>query len=247
MRLTVVGSGDAFGSGGLNNTCFLIDGDGARLALDFGATSLVALKRLGIDPNSIDVVALTHLHGDHFGGLPFLILDAGSEARRERPLTVIGPPGTPARLKAAMEAFFPGSSEREWRFPLTVTELPCGTPRAIAGFEIESREVIHPSGAPSTGMRVSDGEKLLAYSGDTGWTDALFEVAAGADLFICECYRFTGSPRSHMSFETIETHRHEFGAARIMLTHMSAATLDHLAEMEARGYLGAHDGLVLDF
>jgi ribonuclease BN (tRNA processing enzyme) len=246
MRLTVVGSGDAFGSGGRNNTCFLIDGGGARLALDFGATSLVALKRLGIDPNSIDVVALTHLHGDHFGGLPFLILDAGSEARRERPLTIVGPPGTLARLKAAMEVFFPGSSEREWRFPLTVTELPCGTPRAVAGFEIETREVVHPSGAPSTGMRVTDGEKLLAYSGDTGWTDALLDIAAGADLFICECYRSMGSPKSHMSFELVEAHRREFQAARIMLTHMSASVLGRLPEVEAAGYLVAHDGLVLD-
>lgn len=246
MRLTVVGSGDAFGSGGRNNTCFLIESRGATLALDFGATSLVALKRLGIDPNAINAVALTHLHGDHYGGLPFLILDAASEAKRERPLEIVGPPGTQARVKAAMEAFFPGSSEREWRFPLTVTELPCGTPRTLAGFTIESREVVHPSGAPSTGMRVSDGEKLLAYSGDTGWTDALIEIAAGADLFVCECYRFTGSPRSHMSFETIETHRREFRAARIMLTHMSAAVLARLPELEAAGYLVAHDGLVLD-
>jgi ribonuclease BN (tRNA processing enzyme) len=204
------------------------------------------LKRLGIDPNSIDVVALTHLHGDHFGGLPFLILDAGSEARRERPLTIVGPPGTSARLKAAMEVFFPGSSEREWRFPLTVTELPCGTPRAVAGFEIETREVVHPSGAPSTGMRVTDGEKLLAYSGDTGWTDALLDIAAGADLFICECYRSMGSPKSHMSFELVEAHRREFQAARIMLTHMSASVLARLPDIKAAGYLVAHDGLVLD-
>jgi ribonuclease BN (tRNA processing enzyme) len=228
MRLTVVGSGDAFGSGGRNNTCFVIESRGATLALDFGATSLVALKRLGIDPNAINAVALTHLHGDHYGGLPFLILDAASEAKRERPLEIVGPPGTQARVKAAMEAFFPGSSEREWRFPLTVTELPCGTPRTL------------------TGMRVSDGEKLLAYSGDTGWTDALIEIAAGADLFVCECYRFTGSPRSHMSFETIETHRRDFRATRIMLTHMSAAVLARLPELEAAGYLVAHDGLVLD-
>jgi len=246
MRLTVIGSGDAFGSGGRNNTCFLIESGGVRVALDFGATSLVALKRLGIDPNSIDAVALTHLHGDHFGGLPFLILDAGSEARRERPLAIIGPPGTPARLKAAMEAFFPASSERDWRFPLTVTELPCGTPHAVAGFQIETREVIHPSGAPSTGMRVRAGETLLAYSGDTGWTDALVYIAAGPDLFIFECYRFSGTPKSHMSFETVEAHRHGFGAKRIMLTHMSAATLARLPEMEARGYLAAYDGLVLD-
>ena len=76
MRLTIVGSGDAYGSGGRFNTCFLVESTKATLLIDCGASSLVALKARGIDPTRIDGVILSHLHGDHFGGLPFLLLDA---------------------------------------------------------------------------------------------------------------------------------------------------------------------------
>jgi len=84
MRLTVVGCGDAFGSGGRGNACFLVESGTVTLALDFGATALVGLRRLGLDPNRLDAVVLSHLHGDHFGGLPFLRSLASSPFLRER-------------------------------------------------------------------------------------------------------------------------------------------------------------------
>ena len=101
MRLTIVGSGDAFGSGGRFNTCFLLETSKAKLLVDCGASSLVALKALGIDPNGIDGIVLSHLHGDHFGAIPFLLLDAQFLADRDRPLLIAGPPGTPARPASA--------------------------------------------------------------------------------------------------------------------------------------------------
>src|SRR3974390_307635 len=97
MEFRFIGSGDAFGSGGRFNTCFLVSGPGCLLVIVCGAPSLVALKRAAVDPASIDAVVVSHLHGDHFGGLPFLLLD-GQFSRRTRPLTVAGPPGTARRL-----------------------------------------------------------------------------------------------------------------------------------------------------
>jgi ribonuclease BN (tRNA processing enzyme) len=246
MRLTVVGCGDAFGSGGRANACFLVESGDVTIALDFGATSLVALKQLGRDSNAIDVVMLSHLHGDHFGGLPFLLLYGHFDGLREKPLTIIGPLGTTERLNAAMEVFFPGSSRNRWRYPLTIIDLPCRTPHRFAHLAIETYEVIHPSGAPSTGVRLSDGSRLLAYSGDTMWTDALFEIARGAALLIIECYRLTGAPPNHLDFETIEVNRAKLETPRVMLTHMTDTVLPHLAQIEAKGYLTARDGLVLD-
>jgi ribonuclease BN (tRNA processing enzyme) len=246
MRLTVIGSGDAFGSGGRANTCFWLDSGEITLALDFGATSLVALRRLQMDPSRIDLVMLSHLHGDHFGGVPFLLLDGQFDGQRQKPLTIIGPVGTSERLAAAMEVFFPGSSRNKWRFALNVVDLPCLTPHRFAHLQIETREVIHPSGAPSTGVRIADGCRTLAYSGDTTWTDALIEVANGADLFILECYKMSEPPKNHLDFATIEANRARLATSRVMLTHMTDAVLSHLPEVEAKGYLAAHDGLVLD-
>src|SRR5919206_4363778 len=154
MRLTIVGCGDAFGSGGRANTCFWIEAKASTIALDFGATSLVALKRMSLDPNRLDGIMLSHLHGDHFGALPFLLLDAQFDSRRERPLTIVGPVGLRERLTAAQEVFFPGSSKNRWRFPFDVVDLPCGTPYRVAGLELVTFEVIHPSGAPATALRV---------------------------------------------------------------------------------------------
>ncbi len=87
LTVQFVGAGDAFGSAGRFQACISLRGAATHVLLDCGASSLVALKRLGLDPGSVDVVLVSHLHGDHFGGLPFLVLDA-QFGRRERPLLV---------------------------------------------------------------------------------------------------------------------------------------------------------------
>lgn len=75
MQIRFVGSGDAFGSGGRFQTCIRLQAKGYTALVDCGATSLTALKAQQLDPGEVDVVVLSHLHGDHFGGLPFLVLD----------------------------------------------------------------------------------------------------------------------------------------------------------------------------
>src|ERR1700675_4670031 len=144
MRVTIVGSGDAFGSGGRFNTCFYVESAKGTLLVDCGATSLVALKTLGLDHGRVDGVILSHLHGDHFGGLPFLLLDAQHLRRRPRPFVVAGPPGTRARLAAALEVLFPGAAATKWRFAWEVTELAPGHPGDILEFGVVTAEVPHP-------------------------------------------------------------------------------------------------------
>ena len=246
MRLTVIGSGDAFGSGGRFNTCFLIEAAGRTIALDFGASSLVALKARGIDPNALDGVFLSHLHGDHFGGLPFLLLDFQLLARRDRAFTIAGPPGTRARLDAACEAFFPRSSANKWRFPLEVREITPDIPDRFLGLSVLTTEVIHFSGAPSTAVRLADGQKTLAYSGDTQWTDALITIAAGADLFICECYDYDRELSGHISWVGLKTKLPQLAARRTMITHMNMNMLAKIAEARAAGVLVAEDGFAVD-
>lgn len=247
MKLTIIGCGDAFGSGGRSNTCFHLQTVKATLLIDCGASALPALKARAIDLNAIDGVVLSHLHGDHFGGLPFFLLDAQFLARRERPLLIAGPPGTHARLDAAMEVFFPKSTGSKWRFEWRVQEIAVGVPSDVLGHEIVTAEVIHQSGAPSTALRLSDGDKTFAYSGDTEWTDALLPIARAADLFICECYAYAGKLTGHMSWEILQTRLAALAAKQVMVTHMNPSMLAKLDEVRAGGVLLAEDGLVLGF
>jgi ribonuclease BN (tRNA processing enzyme) len=246
MRLTVVGSGDAFGSGGRFNTCFWLETAKGTLLVDFGASSLVALKAHGLDPDRIDGIVLSHLHGDHFGGLPFLLLDAQFLAKRERPLLIAGPPGTRARLDALLEVFFPKSSGSKWRFSWQVMEVAPGQGAEVLGHSLLTAEVIHQSGAPSTALRLSDGEKVFAYSGDTEWTDALLPIARDADLFVCECYGYAGKISGHMSWEILKSRLADLRARKVMVTHMNPTVLGHLDEIRAAGVLVAEDGLMVE-
>jgi ribonuclease BN (tRNA processing enzyme) len=246
MRLTIVGSGDAFGSGGRFNTCFQVATATARLLIDCGASSLVALRARGLDPNQLDGVILSHLHGDHFGGLPFLLIEAQHLSRRRRPFVVAGPPGTRARLEASLEVLFPSSAATKWRFSWEVVEIEPGHPRDLLGHRVVTAEVSHPSGAPSTAVRLSDGSATLAYSGDTEWTDALLPIANGAGLFIVECSGYAGRIPYHLTWEILKPRLPDLRARSIMITHMNPEVFAHLDEIRAAGVLVAADGDIVE-
>ena len=147
VTVQFLGSGDAFGSGGRFQACILVRADAGHVVLDGGASSLIAMKRFGVDPNEVDAVVLSHLHGDHFGGLPFLILD-GQFSRRTRPLTVAGPPGVEERVRAAMEVLFPGSSTTARRFGLEFVELEERREHSLGPLSVTAYAVEHASSAP---------------------------------------------------------------------------------------------------
>jgi ribonuclease BN (tRNA processing enzyme) len=242
MRIQFAGTGDAFGSGGRWQTCIHLSGQGQVLLVDCGATSLVALKAQGLAPSAVDAVALTHLHGDHFGGLPFLILD-GQFSRRTAPLQVAGPPGTRERLAGAMEVLFPGSSQAPRRFPVPVTEMrPDGTPTELGAATVRGWEVEHACGAPPLALRVELGGVSFAYSGDTQWTPALTQAAHGADLFAAEAYTYDRPIRYHLDYQTLRAHLGEISAQRTVLTHMSADMLSRLTDADIPA---AYDGMTL--
>jgi ribonuclease BN (tRNA processing enzyme) len=242
VEIGFVGSGDAFGSGGRFQTCIRVRAGGATALVDCGATSLTAMKAQGLDPGEVDVVVLSHLHGDHFGGLPFLVLD-GQFSGRTAPLTVLGPAGTADRLHAAMEALYPGSTGVRRRFEVTVSELDgVGGERGAGAFAVRGWEVDHASGAPALAVRVAAGGASFGYSGDTAWTPALARAADGVDLFACEAYTYDKAVRYHLDYCTLREHAHELGAGRLVLTHMGPQMLARLSDAE---HSAAHVGLVL--
>lgn len=241
LSLHFVGSGDAFGNGGRFQSCISLRTPRQHLLLDCGASSLIALKQQGIDPNGVDGVLVSHLHGDHFGGLPFLILD-GQFSRRERAMQVYGPPGTSERLQAAMEVLFPGSSTVQRRFATEVTELTPGDVVILGDLRVTPFEVVHASGAPPLAYRIEHAGRVLAYSGDSEWCDGLAAAAAGADLFICEAYTYERVVKFHPSYAELRDHRAALASTRTVLTHMGPDMLAHRDEVAEEC---AYDGMTL--
>jgi ribonuclease BN (tRNA processing enzyme) len=232
VEILFLGSGDAFGSGGRFQTCFHVRAEATQFLIDCGASSLIAMKRFGVDPSSLDIILLSHLHGDHFGGLPFLILDA-QFSRRTRPLVIAGPPGVEARVRDAMEVLFPGSSAVQRKFIVQFAELAEGSGTVLGPLSVIPYRVVHPSGAPSFALRVTCGGKVIGYSGDTEWTDTLVQAARGADLFICEAYVFEKKIKYHLDYRTLMDRRTQLGCRRLMLTHMSDDMLQRLQGLDA--------------
>ena len=227
MNVRFLGSGDAFGSGGRFQTCIHVETGRGQVLVDCGASSLVAMRRFGVDPNDVDAVLLTHLHGDHFAGVPFLVLD-GQFRRRSRPLTVVGPRGVEDRVREAMEILFPGSTRVERK--------------ALGAFTATPFEVVHASGAPPYALRIACDGKTLAYSGDTEWTDALVDAARGADLFVAEAYFYEKKIKYHLDLATLLAQRERLACRRLVVTHMSD---DMLRRLPGLAVEAAHDGKVI--
>jgi len=241
VQLQFLGSGDAFGSGGRFQACFMLRGTDGQVLIDCGASSLIAMKRAGVDPSEVGWVLVSHLHVDHCGGVPFLILD-GQFSRRTRPLVVAGPSGLKDRIETAMEVGFPGSTQVTHRFTTDFLELPERLTSQIGPALVTPFVVDHASGAPSYALRVEYGGKVIAYSGDTAWTEVLVEVARGADLFICEAYFSDKKIKYHLDYQTLRDNRLRLDCRQVILTHMSQDMLSHLSEVE---FECAEDGKVV--
>jgi len=243
MRLRFVGCGDAFGSGGRYNTCFHVTGEKVNFLIDCGASSLPALKRNGISREEIDLVLITHFHGDHFGGLPFLLLDA-QFTRRTRPLVIAGPEGIERRLEQVMEALFENSSKRERRFELRIVELEAEAATSFGAVDVTPFPVVHgDSGGPFLGYRIEVEGRIIAFTGDTEWTDALIPLGRDADLFISECYFYDRAVKNHLNLKTLQAHLAEIRPKRLILTHMGD---EMLARLDSIACEAASDGLVVE-
>lgn len=242
VTVTFAGSGDAFGSGGRLNTCIVVDAPDMRFAVDFGASSLVALNALGIEHNTIEAIVITHLHGDHAGGIPFLLMDAMLGARRQSALTIIGPPGIERWVEQATATLFPGSDKMQPRFALEFVELPSTATHCHGELEIQTMPAVHTPEAKPTSVRLQIAGKVISYTGDGEWNPHMPALADGADLLIMECYAFSKPVKYHLNYPDIEANRTALNAKRIVLTHMGPEMLAAARDIpEATAF----DGMVI--
>ncbi|TCD03777.1 MBL fold metallo-hydrolase [Pedobacter psychroterrae] len=229
MKLTVIGCGDAFGSGGRLNTCFYIKTEKTGLLIDCGATSLPGLKLRGIEVEHIDTIVLSHFHGDHYGGVPFLLLDAMSKGRKKR-INIISPPGGKERISALLDLLYPGTVVLP-KLDVAFIEYTSAEDLNVDGLSLMAYPVIHSEAALPHGLRIKLNDKIICYSGDTSWTDVLFPLSVDADLFICECNFYDTVVKGHMSYMELEPKLLQFNCRKILLTHFDTEMLQRLADL----------------
>jgi ribonuclease BN (tRNA processing enzyme) len=244
MQIQFIGCGDAFGSGGRFNTCFRVKGEGVNFLIDCGASSLVALKANQIVLNEIETILITHFHADHFGGIPFFVLDAQLLSKRTQPLTIAGPHGLHEWFERVMETSFLGSSTTKQRFDLSIVELQPNETTRLGGVSVTPFLADHgdPTGS-FFAYRIEAEGRTVAYTGDTEWTEELIEAGRGADLFIAEAYFNDKKVKNHLDLATLIEHLPSIEPKRLVLTHMSEDMLSRLPDIP---YEVAEDGKILE-
>jgi ribonuclease BN (tRNA processing enzyme) len=236
VRVTVVGSSPAWPNPGSAHTGTLVEADGGRLLVDCGPGVLSRLREREDDWPHVDAIVVTHCHLDHCGDLvPWLWGRLMGPARNEEVRTPLWlPPGG----RAAVQALASGESLDG---VFAVHEYADRQAFETAGLTVRPIRVAHFD-AVAFGVRISDGEKTVAFSGDSGPSTALAELADGAHLFVCEATSPDGVPagpaRGHLS--AAEALAAGEGALRVLLTHRPV-------ELPApAGAEVARDGLTID-
>jgi len=243
MKLTCVGTGDAFGSGGRLNSCFHLQTAKQQILIDCGSSSLIGLKRCNINPLEVDVVIISHLHGDHFGGIPYLFLEGKYLSQRTRPLMLIGPSGLEKRVESVANALYPGLSAKNLDFPVNYQILEDGKAFWIHDLRVLPRAVTHGGSKNAYGLRLESDGKVIAYSGDTEWTDVLIPLAHKSDLLVAECFTYAESVPGHLNYQTLLKERKYLECQHLVLTHLGP---EMLAKLDCLDLNIAGDGDVFE-
>jgi ribonuclease BN (tRNA processing enzyme) len=222
VKLTVIGSGDAFCSGGALHSCNLLEHGGGTLMLECGPGVLAGMKRIAIPTDAVDALLVSHLHGDHFGGIPFLFLEYLFENRRQRPLTIVGPPTIVECSFELYAVLYRELRNLELPFEIRVVELHPGSRTTVAGFEVEAFRVTHNAEPFSLGFRIVSPDATMLFSGDSAWNEVFVEKSQGVDLFLCECCTMEPTVPVHTSYAELLANRERLGCKRLLLTHLGA-------------------------
>jgi len=227
MRVITLGTADAFGAAGRFHSAVVVQAGNATALVDCGPTILQALHRSRIPAEDIDFILITHLHGDHIGGVPMLFLDYQFRSRRTRPLVVIGSASCSARLEALTNAMYGELKRNRRRFPVIYKTIRPGHAISIRGMRIRAYRMRHTDRFPCLGYRIEHRRKSVAFTGDTTWCDSIPAMSQGANLLLTECSDFDARTPVHVSYTQLREHQAEIGAKRIVLTHVGDDLLKH--------------------
>jgi len=243
MKLHILGCGDAFGSGGRNQSGYLVEAGERLFLLDCGPTTLLAMKRAGFDPRRLHAIILSHLHGDHFGGIPFFIIEYLYLKPRDDALTIAGPPGTEDRVRQLYGVMYGGGKTPAEFPPLNFVVLNPERSQNVAGVEVYCFRVPHQTRDVSLGLKVAYQGRQILFSGDSAWTDIFIEHARGVDLFLCECSYYDEQPGMHVNYRSLAANLPHLECKKLLLTHLGE---DMLARRHQLSATVAEDGMVIE-
>ena len=241
--LTFVGTGEAVCTGSRYQSCLHVRSEDAEFLMDCGPTSLMALKQMGLNLKYLQGILLTHGHGDHFGGVPFILLEHLLQ-KRTQPFWIMGPAEVLEKAQQLCELFYPGMLEKlpfsiQW---LDIKDQPRSVP--FTGIMVFPFAMKHQSDSLCLGYQVHlPEEKIIAYSGDTAWNSNLELLARGTDVMVCECsFLEPVEGVAHLSYKELLTHLPLLKTRQLILTHMGEDML-RAQDLEIER---AYDGLTID-
>lgn len=234
MQLTVIGCSPAWPNAGSAQSGYLVEGEG-RLLLDCGPGVLARMREHDGGWPRVDAVAITHFHLDHWGDLVPWVFGAAFGPGRNIPRPELWlPPDGIERLRGyGKQMAFVDQIDGVF----DVHEYGEATPFRAAGFELVALRLDHYSEL-TFGLRVSNHASSLAYSGDTGPSDNLAELARDADVFLCEATLKEPEPaeRGHLSEDEAVAAFEASGAKRLIVIHRpDELPLDPSVERAADG------------
>jgi ribonuclease BN (tRNA processing enzyme) len=238
MKLHILGCGDAFCSGGRNQSSYLVEAADRLFLMDCGPTTLLAMKRAGVDPRRLDLVFLSHLHGDHFGGLPFLFISYLYEHPRDKPLHIAGPAGSDEKVVELYRLMY-GGDVPPTRFHI----LQPDRADVIEGIHVFPFRVPHQVHAISLGLKITYAGKQILFSGDSAWTDLFLSHARGVDLFLCECSFYDQESANHLNYKTLREKLADLACKKLVLTHLGEEMLQRRMELNVTC---AEDGMLIE-
>lgn len=241
-EVVFIGTSDAFGAGGRRQSAVFARGDRGGMLLDCGATTNTGLSQLGISRDEIDVILISHFHGDHFGGIPAFLYASHYTDDRRHPIEIVGPPEIRARVHALARALGHDLESPDWNFPIHFREIHADEALSAGPAEIQAFSTEHQPESNPQGYRVRLGREQVAYSGDTGWFHELPQQIAGSNLFICECTLHDTQLDFHLSLRELREHRDEFDCGRLILTHLGHEMAKQRGQIEIET---ADDGLAV--
>lgn len=221
MEVSFLGSANAFASEGRYWSSFIVDG---KYQFDCPPTLLPQLKKLGVSLPDIEVIFITHFHGDHFVGLPFLLLEYIYITPRTRDLYIVGPPGCERMLEDFAGRVYPNIMKPAGYERIYIDAKP-GEEQQAGDLKFTALPMNHvkKDGLKAFGYRVQIGDKVLSYTGDTMFCEEVVELGDGADVYVVDCTYTEGCGPEHMGMDDIKVVRERVSSGTtIILTHLDS-------------------------